>query len=157
LLKTWLKSKREPKLEIRLDLPAVLKDALKRNDLTHEYDHLFRKIDFSGPVPAKHPELGPCWIWRGAKTGNGVYGRTGHEGKRVSPHHVLYELVQGPIPEGLEADHLCEVEACCHPAHIEPVTHTENQHRRAMKNQSGFVARHRARAGTTSNMQSAGD
>lgn len=44
-------------------------------------------------------------------------------------HRVTYQLLVGPIPEGLELDHLCEVKACCNPEHLEPVTHAENLRR----------------------------
>jgi hypothetical protein len=50
-------------------------------------------------------------------------------GKMVKAHRHFYEKVVGPIASGLEPDHLCRDKACCAPAHIEPVTHTENVRR----------------------------
>jgi hypothetical protein len=41
----------------------------------------------------------------------------------------VYELHVGPIPEGLDLDHLCRVRACCNPDHLEPVTRSENLRR----------------------------
>src|SRR3546814_19356891 len=41
-------------------------------------------------------------------------------------HRISYELCVGPIPEGMELDHLCRVRRCVNPAHMEPVTHREN-------------------------------
>lgn len=74
-----------------------------------------------------------CWLWNGAKYDG--YGRIGP----VPPakglllvHRVTYEAHVGPIPEGLQLDHLCRVRHCCNPAHLESVTHQENI-RRAMR------------------------
>jgi hypothetical protein len=41
-------------------------------------------------------------------------------------HRVVYQLLAGPIPEALDLDHLCKVQHCVNPAHLEPVTHGEN-------------------------------
>ena len=41
-------------------------------------------------------------------------------------HKMMYEHVNGPVPEGLELDHLCHVRHCVNPAHLEAVTHAEN-------------------------------
>ncbi len=46
-----------------------------------------------------------------------------------SPYVALYELLVGPVPDGLELDHLCRNPPCCNPAHLEPVTHAENMRR----------------------------
>jgi hypothetical protein len=70
-----------------------------------------------------------CWIWSGA-TEKG-YGRVVIDDKRVRVHRHVYELLIGPVPEGLELDHLCRVRACFNPAHLEPVTSQENLRRSA--------------------------
>jgi hypothetical protein len=64
-----------------------------------------------------------CWLWKAAKhsAGYGVirFGRA--PGVLLYAHRVAYELVKGPIPEGLHLDHLCRVVRCCNPAHLEAV------------------------------------
>lgn len=74
---------------------------------------------------------GSCWLWTAAKSGKG-YGCVVIDRRRYPAHRVAYEMFVGPIPEGLEIDHLCRVRNCVNPAHLEPVTHAENV-RRAMK------------------------
>lgn len=69
-----------------------------------------------------------CWLWTGSLNRAG-YGRTTHggEGRRYnSTHGLMYRLLIGQVPDGLELDHLCRVRHCCNPAHLEPVTHREN-------------------------------
>lgn len=70
----------------------------------------------------------PCWVWQLYKVGAG-YGRMTVAGRQVLAHRHYYEQHVGPIPEGLELDHLCRVRCCVNPAHLEPVTHAENQRR----------------------------
>ena len=41
-------------------------------------------------------------------------------------HRVAYELMRGPIPDGLTLDHLCRNVGCVNPDHLEPVTMKEN-------------------------------
>lgn len=66
-----------------------------------------------------------CWIWTGCKAGFG-YGRPMYRGRSRSAHRIAYELLVGPIPAGLELDHLCRNPPCVNPAHLEPVTHQVN-------------------------------
>lgn len=87
-------------------------------------DRFMEKVDKDGPVPSIRPELGPCWLWTGSVTlqGYGIFGLPGAS----EAHRASYLLFKGPIPEGLEVDHLCFVRPCVNPAHLEAVTHEEN-------------------------------
>lgn len=79
-----------------------------------------------------------CVIWPGHINRWG-YGNSGRSGLA---HRLIYEAVVGPIPEGLQLDHLCHSNdvgcaggvrcahrACVNPAHLEPVTRAENMAR----------------------------
>jgi len=44
-------------------------------------------------------------------------------------HRVSYEHLVGPIPKGMQLDHLCRNRMCVNPAHLEPVTARENTRR----------------------------
>ncbi|MGW0052081.1 HNH endonuclease signature motif containing protein [Nocardia nova] len=69
-----------------------------------------------------------CWIWTACLDREG-YGQFGVGRGHRAAHRVSFELHRGPIPEGHELDHLCRTPACVNPAHLDPVTHTENVHR----------------------------
>ena len=80
---------------------------------------------------------GQCWLWLGPVTADG-YGKTAVASGRVqTSHRFFYEQLVGPIPDGLQLDHLCRVRNCVNPAHLEPVTVRENTLR-----SEGFAARH---------------
>lgn len=64
-----------------------------------------------------------CWTWTGALRGQG-YGGYGAP-NRVA-HRMVYELLVGPIPDGLTLDHLCRNRLCVNPAHLEPVSLATN-------------------------------
>ncbi len=68
-----------------------------------------------------------CWLWTGYRDPKG-YGRisAGPGSGLIRPHKVVYEFTRGPIPDGLQLDHLCRVRACVNPDHLEPVTAYEN-------------------------------
>jgi HNH endonuclease len=68
----------------------------------------------------------PCWVWLRASSNKG-YGVYGHDARPA--HVVYYEHVRGPVPTGMELDHLCRVRACVNPEHLEPVSRAENARR----------------------------
>lgn len=76
---------------------------------------------------AKVETTGVCWLWTGY-TNRGGYGVI-YAGAMVPAHRFAYELLVGPIPDGLVIDHLCRTKACVNPDHLEPVTQGENVRR----------------------------
>lgn len=74
------------------------------------------KVNFDGPLWNGTP----CWVWTAGK--NRGYGRTFWDGRHQYAHRISYELLVGPIPDGLTIDHLCRNRACENPGHLEPVT-----------------------------------
>lgn len=76
-----------------------------------------------------------CWVWTGSLLADG-YGNLRDGAKVKRAHRVSYETFVGPIPGGLEIDHLCRNRSCINPDHLEPVTRAENQ-RRGLVNQFG--------------------
>lgn len=66
-----------------------------------------------------------CWEWQGCRTPEG-YGQIAVDGRICGTHRIAWESYCGPIPNGLQVDHLCRNPRCCNPEHLEPVTLREN-------------------------------
>lgn len=86
----------------------------------------------------------PCWIWQLAM-GHDDYGRW----RGTTAHRAVYEALRGPIPSGLQVDHLCRVHRCVNPDHLEPVTCKENLRRgirgkKLSEDEVRFIRRHLA-------------
>lgn len=72
-----------------------------------------------------------CWLWTGGTTPskNGAYGHflvSNRPRRQGLAHRFSYEFRYGPVPDGLELDHLCRNTTCVNPAHLEAVTHRVN-------------------------------
>lgn len=87
------------------------------------------KVDKNGP--GSKPHLGPCWVWTRALQTAG-YGNAWIDGTSRTAHKVAWVWANGPVPDGLQLDHLCENRTCCRPDHLEPVTSRENSHRTSL-------------------------
>ncbi len=87
-----------------------------------------------------NPKSG-CWEWQANTTPNG-YGLVKLDGRNQMAHRVAYELFVGPIPDGLEIDHLCRVRNCVNPEHLEPVTGRENKLRGLTVNAANAAKTH---------------
>lgn len=74
---------------------------------------------------AKVSQGSGCWLWLGAPSSSG-YGRTKVDGREVLAHRRAYQLLVGPIPAGLQIDHLCRNRICVRPSHMEVVTNRTN-------------------------------
>lgn len=69
------------------------------------------KVDESGGPDA-------CWLWTRQRTakGYGIFSWSRQEPRRA--HRVAWELVNGPIPDGLNALHRCDNPPCVNPSHL---------------------------------------
>lgn len=68
---------------------------------------------------------GGCWIWTASRKPNG-YAQIRSCGRTLYAHRVSYEALVGPIPAGLDLDHLCRVRHCVRPDHLEAVDRATN-------------------------------
>ena len=74
-----------------------------------------------------------CWLWTAYCDVDG-YGRLtkmpdeNPHGKRwpYGAHHIAYELFCGPVPEGMQVLHQCDVPCCVNPDHLFLGTNASN-------------------------------
>ncbi len=87
------------------------------------------------PVSDKRPNVGfvvqenGCWEWVGSLSENGYGFMSWKSRSCYRAHRYYYEREYGPIPEGLQIDHLCRNRKCVRPDHLEAVTRRENMMR----------------------------
>jgi hypothetical protein len=85
-------------------------DERRGHDREESLKAFWEKVNKNGP--------GGCWLWTACTNERG-YGMTVFEGrKNIRAHRMAYELVKGPIPEGMFCLHKCDVRRCVNPDHI---------------------------------------
>lgn len=83
-----------------------------------------------------------CWIWQRCISQSYGYGRLRIDGKDWLAHRYSYEIKIGPIPEGLQLLHSCDVCCCVNPAHLTPGTNLQNQSDKAARGRAAKGAQH---------------
>ena len=91
-------------------------------------------------VARKQP--GQCWPWTGTVRKDNGYAHIRVQGQWVYAHRLAYEVLVGPIPEGMTVDHTChnadetckggsecKHRICCNPDHLEAVPQLVNWRR----------------------------
>jgi hypothetical protein len=61
-----------------------------------------------------------CWLWVGQTSADG-YGKVTVAKRSWRAHRLIYTIVRGGIPDGMQLDHLCRVRNCVNPDHLDPV------------------------------------
>ena len=94
---------------------AVMNSAYSQDTPIPLPPQLASKIDYSGD----------CWEWTGYCELAG-YGKVYWDGFTIYAHRVMWEVVVGPIPEGLTIDHLCMNRRCVNPGHLRVISLRDN-------------------------------
>lgn len=88
-------------------------------------NRFFSKVAQSGSDPVRS-----CWVWQAAtfRTGYGAFRLAG--GVEYA-HRWSWGFFNGPLPPGLNLDHLCRDRGCVNPHHLDAVTTRINTQRGA--------------------------
>lgn len=93
----------------------------------------FVQLNLDSPMRCRNPlgyivQENGCWEWVGCitRTGYGLARPHGRKGGGTQAHRAVYQMMVGPIPEGLVLHHVCRNRLCVRPDHLEAVTQHEN-------------------------------
>lgn len=78
-----------------------------------------------------------CWVWTAGQHNRG-YGRLRWNKEPEMAHRVSWQIVNGPIPDGLYILHTCDNPLCCNPNHLYAGTAQDNTN--DMMNRDRFSA-----------------
>lgn len=81
------------------------------------------KVNQNGPI--RRPELGPCFVWTGARFRNGGYGAISYRLRPVRAHRLAWFLAVGVWPKK-KILHRCDNPSCVRVEHLFEGTQGEN-------------------------------
>lgn len=80
---------------------------------------------YKSKIRAYSKNDGECWIWQKGTTPGG-YGTTSYMGRLVHAHRISYLVSVGPLLNGLDCRHSCDVRLCVNPGHLSMGTRQDN-------------------------------
>ncbi len=90
---------------------------------------------------ARTAREGECLVWTGTRKPSG-YGEIRAGGRMVRAHRYAWERVNGPIPKGMQVDHICWNPSCVEITHLRLATPSQNvSHIRGPKGESATGVR----------------
>ena len=104
-----------------------------------------RWASFEERFAAQIAAVGECMVWTGANVRG--YGFIERGGAKVMAHRVSFEAENGPIPAGMQIDHVCRNRSCVRASHLRLASNKENAENKTLPstNTSGHrgVSRYR--------------
>jgi hypothetical protein len=92
-----------------------------------ELSGFWERVDKNGPIPEHRPDLGPCWVWLGARGSHDNYGRFyNRHGKNVLAHRFAYAVSVCGILPVVTLDHICRNTLCVNYNHLRPMASGDN-------------------------------
>ena len=82
-----------------------------------------------------------CWLWDGSLNTSG-YGKMSVKNKTTNAHRISWTLFRGPIPEGMQFLHKCDVRCCNNPDHLFLGTVRDNMDDRNAKHRNLYREDH---------------
>ena len=132
-------------------IPECGKAAVGRGYCVKHYDYWYRHgyplrlapiVRLRKRLEAKimpEPNSG-CWLWMGV-TAHFGHGVIAINGKKRHAHRIAWEVFVGPIPDGLNVCHKCDIPSCVNPAHLFLGTDMDNFNDMRAKRRHAFGER----------------
>ena len=77
-----------------------------------------------------------CWEWTASRSPEG-YGNFWNGSGMLRAHRISYEWEYGPIPSGMQVDHICLNESCVRPDHLRLATNSLNAQNKSGPHSNG--------------------
>jgi hypothetical protein len=91
----------------------------------NDIERFWMRVSKNGPVPARSPELGNCWVWTGTLLKPWLYGQFCVGSSRFLVHRLSWFIDTGDQPTG-QINHKCDNPSCVRPSHLYDGTQLDN-------------------------------